>query len=96
MPKTQQFETALGRTVYASGGDALGRVDAVYHDDDTGEPEWLGIATAGRKRLLVPVRGAEERDDGFTVPYTADQVEATPAIGEDEVSQETERLLYEH
>lgn len=94
----QEFEQARGRPVYGSDGDKIGDVDELFYDQDTREPEWLGIGTGivGQKRLLVPVRRAELKDGRISVPYTADRVKATPEIEGGEISQETERALYAH
>ena len=94
----EQFERASGRTVYGSGGEQIGQVDQLYFDRETREPEWFGIraTSADGKRRLVPVREAQERGDGFTVPYTSREVVATEPVEGDEVSQEAERALYRH
>ena len=95
---TQTLEQATGLPLYASDGEKVGDVEAVFHDKATGRPEWLAIGTGllGRKRLLVPVTSAVVRDDRIEVPYGAGEIQATPQVEGDEVSQETERMLYSH
>jgi uncharacterized protein (TIGR02271 family) len=95
---TEQLTSARGQNVYAADGDKIGSVEELYVDDQTGRPEWLGIGTGmlGTKRVLVPVVGLEQSDDGFRVPYSKDQVKETPEIDGDEISQETESRLYSH
>lgn len=87
-----------GTDVYSSEGDKIGSVDEVFVDQQTEQPEWIGLGTGffGTKRVLVPVHGANLAEDGITVPYTKDQVKDAPDIDGDEISQDTERQLYSH
>ncbi len=92
------LQTARGEPVYSSDGDKIGSVEEIFVDEETGQPEWIGLGTGfvGKKRVLVPVAGAERTGDGFTVPYAKEQVKETPDIDSDEISQETEQRLYAH
>jgi uncharacterized protein (TIGR02271 family) len=94
----ETIAAARGMDVYSSDGDKIGSVDDIYHDYETRQPEWIGIGTGifSTKRALVPVEGAELRDDGLFVPYGKDQVKDSPNIDGDDISEETERALYEH
>ena len=87
-----------GTSVHSSDGDKLGSVEELFLDDETGQPEWIALGTGflGTKRVLVPVAGAEVRDEGLYVPYGKDRVKGTPDIDGDAVSQETESRLYAH
>jgi uncharacterized protein (TIGR02271 family) len=89
---------ARGAPVFASDGEEIGQVEEIFYDEQTKQPEWLGIGTGffGTKRALIPMEGAELRPDGFYVPYTKDQVKDSPDIDKDEISQETEQELYAH
>ena len=89
---------ARGMTVYSSEGDKIGTVEEIFEDYETRQPEWLGIGTGllKSKRVLVPVQGADLRDDGVTIPYSKDQVKNSPDIDADEIDEETERALYSH
>ena len=93
-----QLSEARGVAVYDAGGEKIGAVEEIFYDERTRQPEWLGIGTGffGTKRALVPVEGADMREDGFYVPYAKDQVKDSPDIDEDEISQETEQQLYAH
>ena len=92
------LQSAQGAAVYSSDGEKLGSVEEIFVDEETGQPEWIGLGTGffGSKRVLVPVAGAERTGEGFTVPYAKDQVKETPDIDSDEISQETEERLYAH
>jgi uncharacterized protein (TIGR02271 family) len=93
-----QLLQARGRPVYGSDGSRLGEIEEIFVDDDTEQPEWfaLGASFAGTKRVLVPVTGATSYEDGFRVPYSEEQVKATPDVDSDEISQELETRLYSH
>lgn len=101
MPDTttvDQLARMRGSNVFSSDGEKIGSIDEIFVDEQTGKPEWIGLGTGffGTKRVLVPVEGADVREDGVTVPYSKDQVKQTPDIDSDEISQETEDRLYGH
>jgi uncharacterized protein (TIGR02271 family) len=93
-----QLSDARGVPVYDAEGEKIGAVEEIFYDADTRRPEWLGIGTGffGTKRVLVPVEGADLREDGFYVPYAKERVKDSPDIDEDEISQDTEQQLYTH
>ncbi len=93
-----RLSSMRGTAVYSSEGEKVGSIDEIFVDQDTGQPEWIGLGTGffGTKRALVPVTGAEIAKDRVTVPYSKDQVKDTPDIDADEISQETEAQLYSH
>jgi uncharacterized protein (TIGR02271 family) len=84
--------------VYSRDGEKLGSVEELFVDYETNQPEWIGLGTGlfGTKRALVPVHGAEIRDDSVAVPYAKEQVKESPDIDADEIPEETERALYSH
>ncbi len=94
----ERLSQARGTTVYAQNGEKIGSVEEIFQDYETRQPEWIGIGTGffGTKRVLVPVQGAELRDDGLYVPYTKDQVKDAPDIDADEINENTEQELYSH
>jgi uncharacterized protein (TIGR02271 family) len=91
------MEALRGKTVYDRAGDKIGTVEDFYLDNETGEPEWLGVGSGifRTKHILVPVQGYSESGDGITVPYEKDHVKDAPNIDMDEISEERERELYE-
>jgi uncharacterized protein (TIGR02271 family) len=92
----EDLTSAQGQTVYSSDGQKIGKVEEIFHDTETDQPEWIGLGTGflGTKRVLVPCQGAEMRDDGVYVPYNKDKVSQAPDIDGEEISQETESELY--
>ena len=84
-----------GMPVYDDSGEKIGSVDEIFWDEETRQPEWIGVGTGllGTKRVLVPVPGANPTGDGITVPYSKNQVKDAPDIDGDEISQDTEYEL---
>jgi uncharacterized protein (TIGR02271 family) len=88
-----------GRTVVDPDGDKIGKVDQVYLDTATGEPEWLAVNTGlfGTKTNFVPLQGATPAGEDVRVAYTKDQVKDAPGVDPDgELSQSEERELWTH
>src|SRR3712207_1163271 len=87
-----------GAAVYSSDGERIGTIEELFMDEETRQPEWIGIGTGffGTKRVLVPVTGASSNGDGITVPYSKEQVKGSPDIDGDEISQDTEAQLYSY
>jgi uncharacterized protein (TIGR02271 family) len=94
----ERLSQARGTTLYDESGEKIGSVEDIFQDYDTGEPEWIGVSAGmfGTKRALVPVQGADVRDDGVYVPYSKDQIKDAPNIDGDEIDESSERSLYTH
>jgi len=56
MPDIDTVRGWQGATLVGSDGDKIGTVDAIYVDDQTGEPEWALVNTGlfGTKSSFVP------------------------------------------
>jgi uncharacterized protein (TIGR02271 family) len=88
-----------GRTMVDPAGDKLGTIDAIYLDDETGQPEWAtvtsGLFTA--TTAFVPLAQAQDTGDSVQVPYDKDQVKNAPTMQADgNLSQDEEAELYRH
>jgi uncharacterized protein (TIGR02271 family) len=94
----ERLEELQGMDVEDAEGNKIGSVEDVFVDEQTQQPEWIGLGTGvfGSKRVLVPAQTAEARDDGVAVPYSKDQVKDAPNIDGDYVDQGTEAALYSH
>ena len=80
-------------------GEKIGRIEDVYLDEQTNEPEWLAVRTGlfGRRVSFVPLAEAQPAGEGITVPYTKEQVKDAPHAEPDGLlSQQEEAALYEH
>jgi hypothetical protein len=63
------------------GGGNVGKIEGVFVDADSGEPEWI-VARMGRfgHYTLIPGRDAVEGVKHVWVPYTRDQIRAAPKV----------------
>ena len=82
--------------MYDQAGEQIGKVEEIFVDVDSRQPEWIGLGTGflGTKRVLVPVQGVELQGDGVSVPYAKDHVKESPDLDGDQISPETERDLH--
>jgi uncharacterized protein (TIGR02271 family) len=89
----------VGRTAVDPSGDKIGKVEAIYEDDNGSGPEWFAIRTGmfGSHRSFVPVRGATTAGDELRVAYDKGLIKDAPRIDDDgHMSQEEEDRLYQH
>ncbi len=96
---TRRFSGWIDRELLGNDDEKIGKIDAIYVDDDTGQPEWLGVRTGlfGTHVSLVPLTSATAKGDALSVPYTKDQVKDAPRIDADEtLSEQEEATLYRH
>jgi PRC-barrel domain len=99
MPDLDTVQSWQGRTMVDPAGDKLGTIDAIYLDDDTGQPEWATVTTGlfGTKTIFVPLAQAQSTGDSVQVPYHKDQVTDAPKVDADgQLSQGEEAELYRH
>jgi hypothetical protein len=98
-PSIETAQTWQGRTMVDPAGDKLGTIDAIYLDDETGQPEWAAV-TSGlftAKTAFVPLAQSQDTGDSVQVPYDKQQVKDAPAMQADgELSQDDEAELYRH
>jgi uncharacterized protein (TIGR02271 family) len=88
-----------GGDLYDRDGDKLGRIEEIYLDNDTNEPEWALVNTGlfGTKSTFVPLRDATSEGDTLRVPYEKAQVKDAPKAEPDgQLSQQEEAELYRH
>jgi uncharacterized protein (TIGR02271 family) len=98
-PSIETVQSWQGRTMVDPAGDKLGTIDAIYLDDETGQPEWAtvtsGLFTA--TTAFVPLAGAEATGDSVQVPYDKAQVSDAPSMeAGGKLSQDEEAELYRH
>lgn len=95
-----QHASWVGRILKDQAGHKIGKVEDIYTDDDTGQPEWLSVTTGlfGSNVSFVPVAGATALgDDELQVQFPKEQVKDAPNAGSDDrLSPEEEARLYAH
>src|SRR5512132_2273639 len=84
-PSIETAQAWQGRTMVDPAGDKLGTIDAIYLDDETGQPEWAtvtsGLFTA--KTAFVPLAQAQDTGDSVQVPYDKQQGKNAPTMRAD-------------
>jgi uncharacterized protein (TIGR02271 family) len=89
-----------GRELVDAEGDRVGRIEALFHDQDTERPEWAVVKTGlfGTKLSFVPIENAEPNGEDVRVPFSKDQIQDAPKIddADGQLSQQEEAELYEH
>ena len=96
MASIEDMRTWQGREAHGQDG-VLGLVEGIYLDDETGEPEWIGIASDGGPISFVPVTEAAHSPQGVRLPYTREQVRSAPTTQADgHLSPDEEAALYRH
>src|SRR5215213_7220858 len=99
MPDMDTVRTWEGRTLVDRDGDRIGRIDAIYLNDQTGQPEWALVNTGlfGTKSSFVPLAQATQTDHDVGVPYDKQLVNDAPRIDPDgHLSEAEERQLWRH
>jgi uncharacterized protein (TIGR02271 family) len=99
MTTQHDVRTWRGRTVVDRDGDKIGKVEDVYLDRRSDEPEWLAVKTGlfGSNVSFVPVQNATMDDDAIRVEHEKELVKDAPNIDPDgELSPDEERRLYDH
>jgi uncharacterized protein (TIGR02271 family) len=99
MATTQDILTWRDQDLHGSDGEKIGRIEEIYLDAETREPEWALVTTGlfGTKQSFVPLREASKSGDGVTVPYDKSTVKDAPTMDPDgQLSQDEEAALYQH
>jgi uncharacterized protein (TIGR02271 family) len=95
----EQLLRQRGQDLHDANGDKLGKIEEIYVDTDSGEPEWALVNTGlfGTKSSFVPLREASDDGGTVTVPYDKAQVKDAPKMDPDgELSRQEEDELYRH
>jgi uncharacterized protein (TIGR02271 family) len=99
MPDLDTVRSWQGATMVDPDGDKIGTIDAIYLDDQTGEPEWALVNTGlfGTKASFVPLAQASGSGDQVQVPYDKQLVKDAPRVDTDQhLSEAEEQQLWAH
>jgi uncharacterized protein (TIGR02271 family) len=99
MPDITEVTRWKGQTVVGSDGEKIGKIEDIYLDQQTEQPEWLAVKTGlfGGRISFVPLAEASADSDDIRVPYGKDQVKEAPHAEPDgELSPQEEERLYRH
>jgi uncharacterized protein (TIGR02271 family) len=99
MPDVDPVRSWQGATMVDRDGDRVGTIDAVYVDDQSGQPEWALVNTGlfGTKSTFVPIAQAASSGDQVQVPYEKQLIKDAPRIDPDgHLSEAEEQELWRH
>jgi uncharacterized protein (TIGR02271 family) len=97
--QTDRLLRFRGQDLIDADGDKIGKVEEIYLDAETNEPEWALVNTGlfGTKSTFVPLRDATEVDGELRVRFDKATVKDAPRIDTDgQLSQREEGELYRH
>ena len=96
LPTIDQARSWRGLTLVATDDEPVGRIEAIYVDRTTRQPEWALVNTGlfGSCPHLVPLADAAQRGDTVQVPHATSVVREAPRLEQDsELSEEDEARL---
>ena len=99
MTTQQDVRAWRGHTLVDRDGDKVGKIQDVYLDRSSGDPEWIAVKTGlvGSNVSFVPLRDATQEGDDIRVGYEKGLIKDAPNVDPDgELSPEEERRLYQH
>jgi uncharacterized protein (TIGR02271 family) len=100
MPTTREDVLSWrGQDMVDADGDKIGKIEEIYLDAETNEPEWAVVTTGlfGSKQTFVPIGDANASGGSIRVPFEKATVKDAPKVDPDgRLSQEDERTLYAH
>jgi uncharacterized protein (TIGR02271 family) len=99
MPDVDTVRSWQGATMVDRDGDKVGTIQAVYVDDQTGEPEWALVDTGlfGTRSTFVPIARAGGSGDQVQVPYEKQRIKDAPNMDPDgHLSEQEEQELWRH
>ncbi|HZA83961.1 MAG TPA: PRC-barrel domain-containing protein, partial [Actinomycetes bacterium] len=99
LPTIDQARSWRGLTMVATDDEPVGKIEAIYVDRTTRQPEWALVHTGlfGSARTFVPLADAAQRGDTVRVPHEAMVIREAPRLDLDaELSEEEEPRLYAH
>ena len=92
-------DTVRGVEVTGTHGAKLGKVDHLYIDNDTNQPEWVAVKSGlfGTHVSLVPISKAQFDGTVLSVPFDKEQLKTAPHHDPNtDLSPQAEQDLYEH
>jgi len=99
IPTIEEARSWRGLMLVATGDEPVGRIDAVYVDRTTRQPEWALVHTGlfGSSRTFVPLIDATKLGDTVRVPHDLGVVREAPRLEPDvDLSESDEARLYAH
>jgi uncharacterized protein (TIGR02271 family) len=97
----QDYTAWIDHQVVDQAGDKIGKVSAIFVDDQTGQPEWLAISTGmfAKRSSFVPLEGATAEGDQLVISYDKAKVKDAPQVDDDgdgHLTPDEEEVLYRY
>jgi uncharacterized protein (TIGR02271 family) len=99
MPDVDTVRNWQGSSMVDRDGDRIGDIEAIYVDDQTGQPEWALVNTGlfGTRSTFVPIAQASAHRDQVQVPFEKQRVKDAPNMDPDgHLSEQEEQELWRH
>jgi uncharacterized protein (TIGR02271 family) len=99
MATLEDVKTWRGMEAVDSDGDKIGKIEDIYLDRQSGEPEWVAIKGGlfGSKTSFAPISDASASGGAVRLPFSKEQVKDAPKVEADgELSPQEEQELYAH
>jgi hypothetical protein len=99
LPTIDQARSWRGLTLVATDDEPVGKIEAIYVDRTSRQPEWALVNTGlfGSSRTFVPLADAAQRGDTVQVPHQPSVIREAPRLEQDaELSEADEARLYAH
>ena len=99
LPTIDQARSWRGLTLVATDDEPVGKIEAIYVDRTSRQPEWALVNTGlfGSSRTFVPLADAAQRGDTVQIPHETSVVREAPRLEQDaELSEADEARLYAH
>ncbi|MDP1807111.1 MAG: hypothetical protein Q8K72_18185, partial [Acidimicrobiales bacterium] len=96
VPNPQDLQ---GQVLYGPGGQEIGLIEGVYLDNETRRPEWAAVRLGPEALALIPLSDAVPAQGGARVDFDLEMVLDAPfqlTALDNEVTEETEQLLYRY
>jgi uncharacterized protein (TIGR02271 family) len=97
--QTQDVLSLRGQELTGGDGERIGKIDEIYLDTETDQPEWALVTTGlfGTRQSFVPISRASRAGDGISVPFDKATVKDAPSVDPDgRLSEREEQELYRH
>ena len=87
-----------GSQLIDRNGERIGKLEHVYFDVETEEPQFATVKEGlfGRHLTLVPLAGATIGPDSLQLSISKEQIRIAPNLEVDDLSQADESRLYHH
>jgi uncharacterized protein (TIGR02271 family) len=99
LPDVDTVRSWQGATMVDRDGDRIGSIEAIYVDDQSGQPEWALVNTGlfGTRSTFVPIAQATSSGDQVQVPFEKQLIKDAPRVDPDgHLSEVEEQELWRH